>query len=72
MNWIRQPWCTGRVLVHKIESYVNIYQISDRMDVSTYIDFDANKNQSIFGGKFFNLNVLWFFMSILLHVWNFF
>ena len=42
------------------------------MDVSTYIDFDANKNQSIFGGKFFNLNVLWFFMSILLHVWNFF
>ena len=31
------------------------------MDVSTYIDFDANKNQSIFGGKFFNLNVLWFF-----------
>ena len=29
-----------------------IYQISDRMDVSTYIDFDANKNQSIFGGNF--------------------
>ena len=32
------------------------------MDVSTYIDFDANKNQINFREeKILNLNVLWFF-----------